>query len=1131
MTTQPSFIITPADDLLAKHPHLTGLAKSLSDVYAARTKVVTDEALQAMGSALWAAVADKELLQAAYEKRGQSALAVIVSSAEPAILHLPWETLHHPEHGFLGLSDKFTLSRQIAGLETCLPSTEQGPLRVLLFTSLPDDLDEVGRLDVEEEQAQVQEALAAMELDGLVRLEMPDDGRLASFKQVLQTFQPHLVYLSGHGSFHSEPINNTAWGTFLFEGDNGNGEAVHEDVLADCFSGTQVQALILSACQTGKSSSMQLSNGLSNRLARQGIPHIIGMRESILDSAGIQFASAFFAAITAKHALPRAIQQARSAITRPLSGMLRDSEKEDIDKDSSKKTGLKELSLGQWCLPMLISQDPNHQLVDWSFDPKPRNTEHLLNQTLGKISLPPRFLGRRRELRKLQQRFRNGELQQLLITGAGGMGKTALAGKLVQTLQADGSAVYAYSARPEQTWADFVFELELALSRDNAERFDRIKAQYQDDETQASHLLSMLLQQHQNKLVLFFDNLESVQNPLDQSLTDKTVASWLAAAQALAAQGLQLLLTSRWRLPNWDAAQHHALAKPVYGDFLAFARQQVLPKSFVEDRARLRRVYSAMGGNFRGLEFFAHAVAGMSLVQEDEFLAKLQTVKEELQANMALAEVIAQRSGDELRLLRRMAAYQNAVAAEGVKKIGLPELENSGELLANLLVVSLLEQVRNLDYRVNEYQLAPLVRDYLESKRLESARSENTEIVNTQLKDDKTELVSVEILNRAAAYQQWLFANERRTLPQAMVTHRSLILAAQEPTAHQLVLDWIVGPLSRAGLYQTLLDEWLMPLQNARDLLTCGSALMLIGEQHFGLGNYDVALDFFQRSLAIKQETGDRRGEGAALNNISQIYDARGVYDTALDYLQRSLAIRQEISDKAGEGTVLNNISQIYGARGDYSAALGYLQKALAIQEEIGDKSGEGRALNNIGTSYHARGDYDTALGYLQRSLAIRQDIGDKSGEGVTLNNISQICASRDDYDTALGYLHRSLAIVQEIGDKNGEGTSLNNISQIYDARGDYDTALDYLQRSLAIRQDIGDAAGLCATLFNIGNMHLKNDESDQAVAAWLQVYTQAKKMNLAQALVALENLAPQIGLEGGLQGWAELAAAQEAKK
>ena len=314
--------------------------------------------------------------------------------------------------------------------------------------------------------------------------------------------------------------------------------------------------------------------------------------------------------------------------------------------------------------------------------------------------------------------------------------------------------------------------------------------------------------------------------------------------------------------------------------------------------------------------------------------------------------------------------------------------------------------------------------------------------------------------------------------------HNALRLAGQNDQAHRFALDYIVGRLNLAGLYRTILADWLPLICQSVDDHTRAEALGQTGKQHIHLGSYDAALNYLDQSLAITQEIGDKSGEGTTLNNISQIYDARGDYDTALKYLDQSLAIRQEIGDKSGEGTTLNNISQIYDARGDYDTALKYLHQSLAITQEIGDKPREGTILNNMATTVFARGDYDAAL----------------------------------------NYLHQSLAIKQEIGDKSGEGTALNNISQIYDVYGDYDAALNYLHQSLAIQQKIGDVAGLCATLFNMGYIHWHNEELQEAVNAWVMVYTLASQMNLAQTLNALAGLAEELGLPGGLQGWEVLA-------
>uniref|UniRef100_Q3AQG1 Uncharacterized protein n=1 Tax=Chlorobium chlorochromatii (strain CaD3) TaxID=340177 RepID=Q3AQG1_CHLCH len=57
-----------------------------------------------------------------------------------------------------------------------------------------------------------------------------------------------------------------------------------------------------------------------------------------------------------------------------------------------------------------------------------------------------------------------------------------------------------------------------------------------------------------------------------------------------------------------------------------------------------------------------------------------------------------------------------------------------------------------------------------------------------------------------------------------------------------------------------------------------------------------------------------------------------------------------------------------------------------------------------------------------------------------------------------------------------------------------------------------------------MGHIYLQNNEIQDAVSAWVTAYTLARKIGYAQVLDALENLAPQLGLPGGLEGWEMLA-------
>ncbi|MCX6217016.1 tetratricopeptide repeat protein [Spirosoma sp.] len=229
-----------------------------------------------------------------------------------------------------------------------------------------------------------------------------------------------------------------------------------------------------------------------------------------------------------------------------------------------------------------------------------------------------------------------------------------------------------------------------------------------------------------------------------------------------------------------------------------------------------------------------------------------------------------------------------------------------------------------------------------------------------------------------------------------------------------------------------------------------------LGSLFFDLSNYDDANTYWQQSLAMRQQIGDRSGEGTTLNNISQIYYARGDYEKTFAYLEQSLAMRQQIGDRSGEGTTLNNMATLSYARGDYEKTLAYLEQSLAIRQQIGDRRGEGTTLNNISQIYDAQGDYEKALVYLEQSLAMRQQIGDRSGEGTTLNNISQIYYARGDYEKALAYLEQSLAIQQQIGDRRGEGTTLNNIGRIYIEQQQVEKAIPLLIRAYKLFETIG---------------------------------------------------------------------------
>ena len=1098
ISAEPLIIQSP-ENLAESHPHIMALAKQLSLQYVHQT-VVPEENLKLIGQQLWE-VLDVEAEFAEAKRRANLQILPLVIVGNPV---LPWECLYHPQAGFLGKDSRYTLSRQYQYEPVSLTLTlPKGPLRVLLFTSQPDNLAaETMRLDTEAEQAHVLEALDRPFHQGLVTIDTPDDGRFSQLQQKLREEEFHLVFLSGHGSFDTDQYSDTyQQATFLFEGEDGSGDRVTAADIAQAFVGTSVQCVVLSACQSGKMASDDLNAGLMVELVAAGLPHVIGMRESILDRAGILFAQAFCEAVARKEVLPVAMQESRAAITKPL-------ETAEPWRDAG-RDGLAEMSLGQWCLPILMSHVPMQGLIDWDFTPQAPEFEGFFVDSLAdNITLPPVFIGRRKELRELGQALASGRMRQLLITGPGGQGKTALAGKLARKLEQQGYFVHAYSARPsESSWDNFVFHLKSSLSDQVLEQVERRWGLCPSELQQVQLLLNALVQH--KRLVLLFDNLESVQEPETGQLTDATLTLWLQAAQKF--KSVLILLTSRWAVPGVEALP---LARPSYGDFLRYIQYLNLELSI----EKKRDLYPVLGGNFKGLQLFQ--AAQQLGIGQSAFLERVQTAQRDLQVYMAVAQVVGYLRSEERVLLERLPVYATPVTEMGIKAIAedlVAPLEGLQRLVSLALVsLALVDVEIAVDLnRQRAYQISPLVTEWLQKQ-----KQQKLSFFKKWFK--KPETFSIELRKQAAAHQLWLFENGLKTLSHVIAVHEALQLAEQQEEANRFALDYIVPYFAKVGMNRTLLDKWLPTLRKSGDKKTQARAFNWSATTYHSLGGYDMALEYHQQSLKISREIGDRAGEGTTLNNISQIFMAKGDYETALDYLQQSLKILREIGDRAGEGKNLNNISQIYHAQRVYETALDYLQQSLKISREIGDRAGEGTTLGNIAALYHAKGDYENAVDYMQQSLKIFREIGDTAKEGTTLNNISQIFKARGDYETALDYLQQSLKISREIGDRAGEGTTLNNISLIYDAQGDYETALDYLQQSLKIQREIGDLAGLCGTLINIGHIHWSNENKQQAYANWVNGYQIAQKIGYHQALDALESMAKQLGGEG-LEFWERL--------
>jgi tetratricopeptide (TPR) repeat protein/serine phosphatase RsbU (regulator of sigma subunit) len=232
-------------------------------------------------------------------------------------------------------------------------------------------------------------------------------------------------------------------------------------------------------------------------------------------------------------------------------------------------------------------------------------------------------------------------------------------------------------------------------------------------------------------------------------------------------------------------------------------------------------------------------------------------------------------------------------------------------------------------------------------------------------------------------------------------------------------------------------------------------ALNTIGASFQVKGDFLKAIDFYQKSLKIREQLGDKHGVSASLSNIGSIYLNIGELKKALEYFERSLPLFIEIGNKQGEASALNNMGIVYNTQKDYAKAMVYNKRSLHTYEEIGDKQGIAAANANLGNMCSDMGDYEKALEYQLKSLKLSQEIGDNQGSSTTMSNIGKSYMKQKKYALSLFYLEKAKKLAIETDDINSEKEAMFVMYETYKATKQPDKALKCYERYIVIRDTL----------------------------------------------------------------------------
>jgi peptidoglycan hydrolase-like protein with peptidoglycan-binding domain len=252
----------------------------------------------------------------------------------PRLLSVPWEFLYR-RPVFLASQRHTPVVRQLETGKRVPPPAIDTVVRVLAVIASPVDLP---ALQVDEERARVEQAVAAVALMGRVQLDWLDPATPRGLQQALRDGNYHVLHYVGHSDFTAEGD-----GLLYFEdAENHTSDVVDGTLLANLLSDQRMLRLVvLNSCEGARTTLDDPYAGVATTLVKLGVPAVVAMQFEISDDAAVLFAEELYANLIARQfPIDAAMAEARKAV-------------------------FAEVGNGEWATPVLFVQDPDVALFDF----------------------------------------------------------------------------------------------------------------------------------------------------------------------------------------------------------------------------------------------------------------------------------------------------------------------------------------------------------------------------------------------------------------------------------------------------------------------------------------------------------------------------------------------------------------------------------------------------------------------------------------------------------------------------------------------------------------------------------------------------------------------------------------------
>lgn len=246
-----------------------------------------------------------------------------------------------------------------------------------------------------------------------------------------------------------------------------------------------------------------------------------------------------------------------------------------------------------------------------------------------------------------------------------------------------------------------------------------------------------------------------------------------------------------------------------------------------------------------------------------------------------------------------------------------------------------------------------------------------------------------------------------------------------------------------------------------------------VGTLFYDLKNYDKAIQYYTRALALYRRIDDGAGIANGLYNLGLCHYGIKSYNTAEKYLLEAKEKYEQMEDKESIMYSLINLSlvQWVGAN-NFQKAEKLMAKALILAKESNSLTNQGYTFNQLGVLKQSQGYFVISKQYYDSSLLAYKESGDYSGMGYTNINIGDYYINKGEFSKSQQLY---LQVANEAIEKKNyllASSAYNNLADYYNLTGEYDSAIYIANLALGFNRELKNEYTESGNYISLGNTY-----------------------------------------------------------